>query len=61
MQRLNSRVRESLSSSGIDADGVEGLSEVFQEFVSPFDGLETRHLQEKFFRESLGLVLRAVV
>ena len=31
---------------------------MFQDFPSPFEGLETQHLQEKYFRESLGLVVR---
>ena len=58
VQRLNARVRERLASSSIDADSVEGLQDVFQDLPSPFEGLETRHLQEKYFRESLGLVVR---
>ena len=30
---------------------------MFQYFSSPFEGLETRHLQEKYFRENFGLVV----
>ena len=58
VQQLNARVCERLASSGVDADSVEGLQDLFQDLPSPFEGLETRHLQEKYFRESLGLVVR---
>lgn len=57
VQQLNARVRERLASAGVDADSVEGLQDVFQDYHSPFEGLETRHLQEKYFRENLGLVV----
>ena len=57
LQRLNARVSEKLASSGIDVDSIEGLQEVFQDFPSPFQGLETRYFQEKYFRESLGLLV----
>ena len=55
--QLSARVRERLASSGVDEEKIEGLQEVFQDIPSPFEGLETRHLQEKYFRESLGLVV----
>ena len=58
MQRLNARVREELSRSGVDIQGIAGLEEVFEDVPSPFEGLETRFLQEKYYRDMLGLVVR---
>ena len=46
---LNARVRERLA---INVSSI-GLEEVFTDFPSPFEGLETQYLQ---FREKLGLV-----
>ena len=57
LQRLNARESEKLASSGIDVDSIERLQEVFQDFPSLFQGLETRYFQEKYFRESLGLLV----
>ena len=45
------------SASGVDENVIECLREVFTNVPSPFQGLETRHLQEKFYREHLGLVV----
>ena len=55
VQRLHARVRETLASAGIDE--IDGLDEIFQVVPSPFEGLETRHKQEKFDREVLQLVV----
>ena len=55
--RLHARVRERLASAGIEISSIDGLQEVFEDVPSPFDGLETRHKQEKFYTESLGLVV----
>ena len=57
VQRLHARVREKLASAGIEISSIDGLQEVFEEVPSPFDGLETRHKQEKFYTETLGLVV----
>ena len=61
VQRLYAGVRANLAAAGIDTSVIEGLREVFQNVPSPFQGLETRHLQEKFFRDHLQLVVRIVV
>lgn len=45
VQRQHARVRETLASAGIDE--IDGLDEIFQVVPSPFEGLETRHKQEK--------------
>ena len=57
LQRLHAEVRRTLAENGIDVSSVVGLPEVFQNAPSPFLGLETRHTQEKFYHETLGLVV----
>ena len=57
VQQLHARVREKLASAGIELNSVEGLQEVFQNVPSPFEGLETRYKQEKFYHETLQLVV----
>lgn len=57
VKRLQARVKAKLATAGIDVDGIEGLQEVFQDVPNPFDGLQTRHMQEKYYHESLGLVV----
>ena len=57
LQRLHADVQRTLAENGIDVSSVAGLPEVFQDAPSPFAGLETRHMQEKFYRETLGLVV----
>ena len=58
VQRLQSRIRAKLATAGIDIDEIEGLNEVFRDVPNPFEGLETCYKQEKFYRETLGLVVR---
>ena len=57
VKRLSARVREKLSSTGIDVEDIDGLDRVFEDIPHPFEGLKTRFLQEKYYRESLGLVV----
>ena len=57
VKRLSARVREKLSSSGIDVEDIDGLDDMFEDIPDPFKGLKTRFLQEKYYRESLGLVV----
>ena len=52
---LHARVRERIAS---EITSIDGLQEVFEDAPSPFEGLETRYKQEKFYTESLGLVVR---
>ena len=44
--------------AGVDVEKMTGLQEVFNDIPSPFQGLETRYLQEKYYHENLGLVVR---
>ena len=47
-QRLQSGVRARLAMLGIDETACDDL---FSGITDPFDGLETRHKQEKTFKE----------
>ena len=53
--RVQAGVRAKLAEAGIDA--IDGLGGVFDDVTNPFQGLETCHLQEKYFRDELGLVV----
>ena len=55
--RIQAGVRASLAAAGIDGSTLPGLDEVFDNIPKPFDGLETRFKQEKYYCESLFLVL----
>ena len=54
--RLQAGVKSQLAEVGVDPESV-GLEKVFKDIVDPFQGLETCHLQEKYFREELHLVV----
>ena len=55
--RIQAGVRASLAAAGIDSNALPGLNEVFDNIPKPFDGLETRFKQEKYYRESLFLIV----
>lgn len=57
VSRVQAGVRARLAESGVDPKSIEGLDDVFVDVIDPFDGLETCHLQEKYFREKLGLIV----
>lgn len=57
VRHIHAGVREKLAVAGIDASKVEGLEEVFCDVRSPFEGLETQYLQEKYYCNNLGLVV----
>ena len=53
-------VKSVLANVGIDPCSVPGLSSVFSEnsvYATPFKGLQTQHLQMKYYRETLGFVV----
>jgi len=58
IQQLLARVRSKMAAAGISITDIDGLQIVFDKIPQPFDGLQTRYMQEKYFRESLGLVIR---
>lgn len=57
VQTVQAGVRASLANNGIHPDNVHGLSDAFNELSDPFDGLETRYKQEKYYKDNLGLVV----
>ena len=50
VQPLQARVCEKLASAGIEPNSVEGLQKVFENIPIPFEGIETRFKQEKFYQ-----------
>lgn len=50
-------VNACLADSGIDPTDVSRIGNVFTEMVNPFDGLETYHKQEAYFREEFNLLV----
>ena len=58
LENIQGRVLEAINRAGISPDTLPGLKEVFKlESQGPFHGLNTRYLQEQFFRQSLNLVV----
>lgn len=57
MERVQAGVRAKLAESGVDPISIKGLNNAFSDVADPFEGIETCHLQEKYFREKLGLIV----
>ncbi len=57
VDRIQAEVRAKLAESGVDPDTIDGLVSAFSTAIDPFEGIETHHLQEKYFRETLGLIV----
>jgi len=57
VSRARAGVQAKLATAGIEPDEIEGLDDVFENLVYPFDGLETCHKQEKYYVDSLGLIV----
>lgn len=55
--RVQAGVSAKLADSGVDPSTIHGLDGVFEDVTNPFEGLETTYLQEKYFRNTLGLVV----
>ena len=53
--RLRADVTAKLA--GVDVSNILGLDDLFEQVPQPFEDLETRHKQEKYFRENLGLIV----
>ena len=50
--RLKAIVRAKLATAGIDFSAIEGLKVTLEEdVINPFEGLETRHKQERFYHK----------
>ena len=59
--RLQQRLVTTLSEAGVNAMEIPGFLEAFEgpEVLRPFNGLNTEYLQDKYFRENMGLVVSA--
>ena len=55
--RAEAGVWAKLAENGIDESSVNGLDDVFAELKTPFDGLETKFKQEKYFKTSLNMLV----
>ena len=58
---LKADVNRCLSANGVSISMFDGLDEVFEDSskLNPFNQLESKFLQEKFFREHLDLLVRS--
>lgn len=52
--RIRAKISDHLSRNSIDLD----LSDVYEEVKNPFCGLDSTYLQEKFYREHFGCIVR---
>ena len=57
MERAQAGVRAKLAESGVDPITIKGLDEAFSDAADPFEAIETSHLQEKYLREKLDLIV----
>ena len=57
VSRAKAGVRSKLAEQGVDPLDITDLDDVFEEISHPFNGLETAYKQEKYFKDSLGLVV----
>ena len=57
VDRVGAGIKSHLAESGVDPESIAGLDGVIHDIVDPFHGIDTCHLQEKYFRESLGLIV----
>ena len=57
---LQKDLQEYLSASGLSMSEIDGLEALFNkpELSNPFKGLQSKFLQEKSFREDLGVLVR---
>ena len=55
--QVQAGVRAKLADCGVDLESIQGLDTAFSSVTDPFDGIETHHLPEKYFRETLGLII----
>lgn len=57
IDRVQAIIKAKLAESGVDLNQIEGLDDSFKQVIDPFEGIETCHLQERYFRETLGLIV----
>ena len=54
VQCLKARVRAKLADEGLTSTLCD---DVFEDAIFPFNGIETAHLQEKYFQELIGIIV----
>ena len=59
-EMVKAGVREKLAEAGVSSSDVN-LGDVFGGLTDPFDGLRSKHFQEKYFEEHLGLIVSVCV
>lgn len=59
LEQLKSGINRCLIANGINMEAVQGLSEVFNHpnITNPFNQIESRHQQEKFYKVHLNLLV----
>ena len=60
MERVKAGVRAKLAESGVDPNSISGLDSIFIDAPDLFGGIETCHLQEKYYREKLNLIVSII-
>ena len=61
LSRAKAGVRSKLAEQGVDPLDITGFDDVFEEISHPFNGLETAYKQEKYFKDSLSLVVSTAI
>lgn len=56
-RRQRADVTAKLAAVGVDLSNCLGLNDLFEQVPQPFEDLETRQKQDKYFCENLGLVV----
>ena len=55
-EMVKAGVREKLAEAGVDSSSVN-FDDVFTGLTDPFAGLRSKHFQEKYFEQHLGLIV----
>jgi hypothetical protein len=50
-------IHSKLASAGVNYEDIPNLEDVFTQLSDPFDGIETCYKKEKYYKESLGLIV----
>ena len=55
------RVQAGVRAKPAESSTIDGLDSAFEDVSNPFEGLKTSYLQEKYFRDTLGLVVSVYI
>ncbi len=56
---VNASIRGKLADAGVDLTSID-LESVFSNVPEPFSQLKSKHYQEKYFKEELGLIVSEI-